>query len=397
MNVGSERWEIEWDGHMTPAARVQAAIEILDQVLVGAPAEKALTGWARRSRFAGSKDRAAVRDHVFDALRRRNSAAFVGGGLTGRGLMIGVLRQDQADLDAVFTGEGYAPAALSADEQSVPVGDPPLDVPDWLETPMRDSLGAAFEDNVAALRGRAPVILRVNLRKATVAQAQELLAEDGIETLTMALVDTALEVTEGARRIKNNAAYLDGLVELQDASSQASVAALSFSKGMKVLDYCAGGGGKTLAMAGRAEAQFFAHDALEHRMTDLPARAKRAGVKVQVVKTPKDKAPYDLVLCDVPCSGSGTWRRTPDAKWRFRPEDLAELERVQAEILEQSKELVASDGALVYATCSVLTAENTAQIEQFVQNNPSWEIDWQRQFLLSEGGDGFFGAILRKI
>ncbi|WP_412554610.1 RsmB/NOP family class I SAM-dependent RNA methyltransferase [Shimia sp. MIT1388] len=381
---------------MTPAARVQAAIEILDQVLEGAPAEKALTGWARRSRFAGSKDRAAVRDHVFDALRRRNSAAFVGGGLNGRGLMIGVLRQDQADLEAIFSGEGYAPAALSQDELSVPDGRPPLDIPDWLEPPLRDSLGTAFDDTVLALRRRAPVILRVNLRKATVAQAQEVLADDGIETHTISLVDTALEVTEGARRIKNNAAYLDGLVELQDASSQALVAALSISKGMKVLDYCAGGGGKTLAMAGRAEAQFFAHDALVQRMADLPARAKRAGVKVQVVKTPKDKAPYDLVLCDVPCSGSGTWRRTPDAKWRFRPEDLAELERVQAEILEQAKELVAPEGALVYATCSVLTAENTAQIERFVQNNPSWEIDWQRQFLLSDGGDGFFGAILRK-
>lgn len=381
---------------MTPAARVQAAIEILDQVLEGAPAEKALTGWARRSRFAGSKDRAAVRDHVFDALRRRNSAAFIGAGLTGRGLMIGVLRQDQADLEAVFSGEGYAPGALSENEQSVPVGQPPLDIPDWLEAPLRDSLGAAFDDTAVALRGRAPVILRVNLRKATVAQAQEVLADDDIETHTIGLVDTALEVTEGARRIKNNAAYLDGLVELQDASSQALVAALSISKGMKVLDYCAGGGGKSLAMAGRAEAQFFAHDALVPRMADLPARAKRAGVKVQVVKTPKDKAPYDLVLCDVPCSGSGTWRRTPDAKWRFRPEDLVELEQVQAEILEQAKELVASDGALVYATCSVLTAENAAQIEQFVRNNPAWEIDWQRQFLLSEGGDGFFGAILRK-
>lgn len=396
MRVCSQWQEIEWGGHMTPAARVQAAIEILDQVLEGTPAEKALTGWSRRSRFAGSKDRAAVRDHVFDALRRRNSAAFVGGGLSGRGLMIGVLRQDEAELGAVFTGDGYAPAALSEDEQSAPVGDPPLDVPDWLETLLRDSLGDAFGDSVAALRGRAPVILRVNLRKASVAQAQEMLAYDGIETRTMALVDTALEVTEGARRIKNNAAYLDGLVELQDASSQALVAALSISKGMKVLDYCAGGGGKTLAMAGRAEAQFFAHDALVQRMTDLPARAKRAGVKVQVVKTPKDKAPFDLVLCDVPCSGSGTWRRTPDAKWRFTSKDLVKLEQVQAEILEQAKELVAPDGALVYATCSVLTAENTAQIEKFVQNNPTWEIEWQRQYLLSEGGDGFFGAILRE-
>ena len=381
---------------MTPQARVQAAIEILDQVLQGMAAEKALTRWARQSRFAGSKDRAGIRDHVFDALRRRNSAAFLGGGLTGRGLMIGVLRQDGADLNAVFTGEGYAPAPLNGQELTVPEGKVPLDVPEWLLEPLRDSLGEAFHDTLSALTKRAPVILRVNLRKATLEQAQHLLAEDEIETHPMTLVDTALEVTEGARRIKNSAAYLNGLVELQDASSQALISRISLDKGMKVMDYCAGGGGKVLAMAGRCDAQYFAHDVNPQRLSDLPARAKRAGATVTIAENPEASAPFDLVLCDVPCSGSGTWRRTPDAKWRFASEDLAELERVQAEILEKAQGLVAAGGTLVYATCSVLTAENTAQIDRFVHNNPSWGIGWQRQFLLSEGGDGFFGAILRR-
>ena len=381
---------------MTPAARVQAAIEILDDILEGTPAEKALTGWARRSRFAGSKDRAAVRDHVFDALRRRSTAAFVGGELSGRGVMIGVLRQDGADLDVVFSGGGYGPAPLTEQEATSPDGDMPLDLPEWLQDPMRTSLGAAFEATHEALRGRAPVILRVNPRKATRAEAQAALLQDGIETKPMDLVDTALEVTAGARRIKLNAAYLDGLVELQDASSQALVAQLPLEQGLKVLDYCAGGGGKTLAMAGRADAMFFAYDALPHRMSDLPARAARAGVAVQVVEDPVTTAPYDMVVCDVPCSGSGTWRRAPDAKWRFTEDDLAQLEATQAEILDQAKELVAPGGVLVYATCSVLHAENTAQVEWFVEEFPEWEVQWQRQFALSEGGDGFFGAILRK-
>ncbi len=381
---------------MTPQARVQAAIEILDQILQGMVAEKALTRWARQSRFAGSKDRAGIRDHVFDALRRRNSAAFLGGGMTGRGLMIGVLRQDGADLHAVFMGEGYAPAPLNGQELTVPEGKVPLDVPEWLIEPLRNSLGEAFHDTLSALTKRAPVILRVNLSKATLAQAQDLLTRDGIETLPMSLVDTALEVSAGARRIKNSLAYLNGVVELQDASSQALISRISLDKGMKVMDYCAGGGGKVLAMAGRCDAQYFAHDANPQRLSDLPARAKRAGAKVTIAENPEASAPFDLVLCDVPCSGSGTWRRTPDAKWRFAPEDLAELERVQAEILEKAQRLVSPSGALVYATCSVLAAENTAQIERFVKNNPAWESDWQRQFLLSEGGDGFFGAILRR-
>ncbi|MFY0661243.1 MAG: RsmB/NOP family class I SAM-dependent RNA methyltransferase [Shimia sp.] len=381
---------------MTPAARVQAAIEILDQILDGTPAEKALTSWARRSRFAGSKDRAAVRDHVFDALRRRESAAFFGGGPHGRGLMIGILRQDGADLDDLFSGNGYGPAPLTEKDSTTSDGEEPLDLPEWLHAPMRASLGAAFEATHDALRGRAPVILRVNLGKTTVAAAQEVLAQDGIMVRPMDLVDTALEVTEGARRVKNNAAYLTGLVELQDASSQALVAALSIDNSMKVLDYCAGGGGKTLAMAGRADASYFAHDALPQRMADLPARAKRAGVNVQIVEEPQACAPYDVVLCDVPCSGSGTWRRAPDAKWRFTPADLAQLEMTQSEILEQAKTYVAPDGVLVYATCSVLEAENAAQTDRFLQNNPAWELVWHRQFLLSDGGDGFFGAILRK-
>ncbi|MBO9397150.1 RsmB/NOP family class I SAM-dependent RNA methyltransferase [Shimia sp. R9_2] len=381
---------------MTPAARVQAAIEVLDQILEGAPAEKSLTGWARRSRFAGSKDRAAIRDHVFDALRQRNSAAHLGGGLSGRGLMVGVLRAQGADLAALFTGTAYAPAALEDAEIAAPATDLPLDVPDWLVELLRESLGGQFDETLEQMRARAPVFLRVNLAKSTVAEAQAALDAEGVATRAVALVDTALEVTEGARRIRQAAPYLNGAVELQDAASQAMVAELPLAKGMKVLDYCAGGGGKTLAMAGQVKGQFYAHDAAPRRMADLPERAKRAGLKVSLVDAPQTHAPYDLVLCDAPCSGSGTWRRTPDAKWRFSQDDLADLTRIQAGILDQAQSLVAEDGVLAYATCSFLEAENMAQINAFHDRHPGWETLSSRQYSFADGGDGFFDAVLRR-
>ncbi|MBO9472097.1 RsmB/NOP family class I SAM-dependent RNA methyltransferase [Shimia sp. R10_1] len=384
---------------MTPAARVQAAIEVLDQILEGAPAEKALTGWARRSRFAGSKDRAAIRDHVFDALRQRNSAAHLGGGLSGRALMVGVLRAQEVDLDGLFSGAAYAPEALSTAEiaaSTAPQGALPADVPEWLIAPLKDSLGATYETTLTQMRARAPVFLRVNLAQSSVADAQAALTAAGIETRPVGLVETALEVTQGARRIRQAAPYLSGAVELQDAASQAMVSALPLNKGMKVLDYCAGGGGKTLAMAGRVTGQFHAHDAAPRRMADLPERAQRAGVKVSLTYAPQKDAPYDLVLCDAPCSGSGTWRRTPDAKWRFQQDDLDALLQTQADILDKAQALVAECGVLAYATCSFLKAENQAQVAAFHQRHPGWETEWVRQFGFEDGGDGFFGAVLRK-
>ncbi|MCP4822062.1 MAG: RsmB/NOP family class I SAM-dependent RNA methyltransferase [Shimia sp.] len=382
---------------MTPAARVGTAIEILDAIFAGEPAEKALTGWARRSRFAGSKDRAAVRDHVFDALRQRKSAAATGGAEDGRGVMIGVLRLAGENLEALFSGEGYAPAPLTDTERAhaAPVT-LPEDVPDWLIAPMRDSLGDAFDGAMDAMRQRAPVCLRVNLRKATAAEAQKALEANGIQAEPMTLADTALRVTEGARKVANSAAYREGLVELQDASSQAAVASLSLRNGLKIMDYCAGGGGKILAMAARCDGSFFAHDANVSRLRDLPERAKRAGARITTLKDAAGQAPYDLVFCDVPCSGSGTWRRTPDAKWRFTKEDLATLNDVQSRILQSAASLVAQDGALVYATCSVLNAENSDRLAAFLSNNPEWTVDHSRQFQMSTEGDGFFVAQLRR-
>jgi len=378
---------------MTPAARLQAAIEILDQVLEGMAAEQALTGWARRSRFAGSKDRAAVRDHVFDALRNRNSFADLGGSLTGRGLILGALRSSETNPDSLFTGDGYAPPQLTADERShVAGGQDIVNLPDWLWTVFQSDLGDQAAEVENRLRQRAPVFLRVNLGKTTPENAIGLLAREGIEVKPHSSAETALIVEKGDRRIRTSAVFRDGLVELQDGASQAVAACLPLRDGQKVLDYCAGGGGKALAMAACADLQVTAHDIAAARMRDIPERARRAGVQIRTATTQavQQSGPYDLVLCDAPCSGSGSWRRAPEAKWSLTPGRLEELTRIQSDILTQVTGLVRPGGILAYATCSVLAAENTAQADGFRQKNRDWTLLKQQQWLLQNSTDGFF-------
>lgn len=382
---------------MTPGARLQAAAEVLDRIAAGTPAEQALLGWSRGARYAGSKDRAAVRDHVFDTLRRWRSTAVQGGGESGRARLIGLLRQQGIAPESLFTGDGHAPAALSAEEEAAgrtPEGSEARDLPDWIDSLLQDGLGDDAAAAAEALRDRAAVFLRVNTLQGDLAAAQAALSEDGIETRPHPLAAGALEVTEGARRVAQSRAFGSGLVELQDVASQAVVEALPLTKGMRVLDYCAGGGGKALAMAARTGGEVEAHDADPRRMSDLPARAERAGARLRTVARPK--GPYDLVLCDVPCSGSGAWRRSPEGKWRLTPERLAELQAVQAEILEIAQALVRPGGVLAYATCSMLAVENGAQIDGFLARHPGWTLEMKRQFLPGDGGDGFFCAQLRR-
>lgn len=389
---------------MTPGARIAAAIEVLDRIEAGMPAEQALTGWARGNRFAGSGDRAAIRDHVFDVLRCRRSFAALGGAETGRGLMLGALRAEGTDPDALFTGAGYAPPPLTEAERShlgtVVTLDPlvALDCPDWLAPALRDSLGHDFALVMEALRHRAPVFLRVNLARVGVDDAVAALAAEGIRASPHPLAKTALEVTENKRKIQTSAAYAQGLVELQDAASQAVVDLLPLAPGLRVLDYCAGGGGKTLAMAARAPILAFGHDIDPFRMRDLPTRAARAGTSVTLLATAElaRAAPFDLVLVDAPCSGSGSWRRAPEAKGRLTPERLADLTRLQGEILSAASRFVAPGGVLAYATCSLLNAENRMQVLDFLAAVPSWQLVAERRLTPKDGGDGFFIAILRR-
>ncbi|MCE0507141.1 RsmB/NOP family class I SAM-dependent RNA methyltransferase [Roseivivax sp. GX 12232] len=383
---------------MTPGARVQAAVEILDRVAGGMAAEQALTRWARGARFAGSKDRAAVRDHVFDALRMWRSSAAAGGGTTGRARMIGLLRQQGLAPEKLFTGEGHAPAPLSDAEARAPeVPEAEArDLPDWLLEALSTDHGIDQAREIAqTLRARAPIILRVNLLKTNRDVAAEALAEEGIATTPNPRAETALSVTENPRRVAGSRAFREGLVELQDAASQAAMADLPLSPGDRVLDYCAGGGGKSLALAARlGGGPVWAHDADPRRMRDLPDRAARAGADLRVTDRPE--GPFDLVLTDVPCSGSGTWRRAPEAKWQLTPEALAGLCATQAAILREVAPLVRPGGVLAYATCSVLTRENAAQVAAFLAEHPEFFLSREALALPDAEGDGFYHAVLQR-
>lgn len=383
---------------MTPGARIAAAIDVLDAMQDGQAAEQALTRWARRSRFAGSKDRAAVRDHVYDVLRVKRMAAHAGNGETSRALMIGLMRHQGADLDALFNGEGHAPDPLADLEQRSPAASTDQGVlwnlPDWLLDEFTNSLGAKAAETAAALQERAPITLRINLAKATPAKAVQALENDGVLVEQNPICDTAFTVSDGARRLRGGTAYRDGLVELQDAASQAVAAALP--AGRRVLDFCAGGGGKSLAIAAQDGREVFAYDSDATRMKDLPDRAARAGVSVHRIgaQNLETSGKFDVVLCDAPCSGSGAWRRAPEGKWVLTPTRLAELAALQDTILDRAARLLKPGGTLAYATCSVLRLENEARVEAFVERTPEWRKSYEKRLDVDQNGDGFYTAHL---
>lgn len=391
---------------MTPVARISAAIEILDDVLIGENAERVLTTWARGHRFAGSKDRAAIRDLVFDALRCLRSYGWLGGaGLgrpSGRQVMIGALRAAGTELDTVFCEARFAPRPLTEEERAeAPALEAApqavqLDCPDWLLPLYEATLGETTVAVLERMRRRSDVFLRVNARKSTLGHAMEHLENDGIEAVPHPLSETALKVTKGARAVARSQAYLTGLVELQDAGSQAIIDALPLEDGMCVLDYCAGGGGKALAMGGRVDLNLTAHDVDPARMQDIAPRASRAGIKVMTARKAELASNYDLVLCDVPCSGSGAFARSPQGKWALTPVRLEQLTGLQSQILDEVAPLVRSGGVLAYATCSLFQAENTAQIEAFLDRHSGYTLEAQRLISPLEGGDGFFYAVLRR-
>ncbi len=381
---------------MTPAARYAAAITILDEILGGDAAEPALLRWSRNSRFAGSKDRAAVRDIVFDGLRRKRSAAAVGGVLSGRGIVLGLLRQDGLDPSEVFTGIGHAPVPLAESEQEAGVAEGPdaVDWPAWLWPMLEADWGDKAAEVAGAQRDRAPVFIRTNTDMVTAQALRNILASQGIGAELHSSVSTALEVTENPRKLTNSEAFADGLFEPQDAASQAAVLRLPINDGDTVLDYCAGGGGKSLALAALG-AKVTAHDIDDRRMKDIPVRADRAGVKIDVAPKLGNQT-FDLVFCDAPCSGSGTWRRTPDAKWRLTDERLADLTRIQASVLRKAAPFVKEGGTLAYATCSVLTCENRAVVDAFWEAE-GWEVTDEMSLIPAADWDGFYLAVLRKL
>lgn len=387
---------------MTPAARYAAAVDVLDGFLSGEPAEKLLSNWARRNRYAGSKDRAGVRDIVFDCLRNLNSFAQASGLADGRGIAVGHCLAAGLDVDGIFSGVAYSPAALDEQEQALVAaaqakGGQVVDLPDWLAAVFETDLGAAATEVSQALCHRAPVDLRVNIAKTTPSGAMKTLAAEGVLCETVADVATALRVLENPRRVAGSNPYITGQVELQDAASQALVGMLDLQAGQNVLDYCAGGGGKTLAMAARVpDARYSAWDISAARLAPLEERAARAGAKVTLLAEKPSKAIYDLVLVDAPCSGSGAWRRNPEGKWRLTQDSLSEVQAMQAQVLATAAQLVKAGGTLVYATCSVLERENTGQINSFLSKTSDYEVLSTHSFGLNHPGDGFYCAILKK-
>jgi 16S rRNA (cytosine967-C5)-methyltransferase len=309
--------------------------------------------------------------------------------------MLGVLRARGIAPETVFTGEGHAPLPLSDEEAATAATTEAKDLwnlPHWLIPEFERSLAEGAKSAALALQDRAPVTLRVNLAKISRAEAAAMLRAEGMTAVENPLAAGALSLSGGERRLRASSAYIGGYVELQDAASQAVIEALPEAN--KCLDYCAGGGGKALAMAAQPGRYVFAHDIDPNRMKDLEARAARAGVKIPQLTAARvaQEAPFDLVLCDVPCSGSGSWRRAPEAKWAFTPARLEALRAMQDSILEQSARLLDRPGVLVYATCSVLKVENEDRVEAFLARNPKWRCTFQRRFDITKNGDGFFTA-----
>jgi 16S rRNA (cytosine967-C5)-methyltransferase len=385
---------------MTPAARLAAAIEVLDDIETRhRPAGDTLKDWGLSHRFAGSKDRAAIASLIFDALRCRASAAWVMGAATPRGILLGSLRQMRGlpvdDIAALCSGERFAPPPLSEDEaarlSSATLDDAPAhvrgDFPEWLQPAFTE----IFDDPVAegrALASRAPLDLRVNRLKTTRDKARDALAHLAAAPTPLSPIGLRVPLFADGRNpsITSEPAYLKGQIEIQDEGSQIAALLSGARPGEQVLDLCAGAGGKTLALAAEMDnhGQIYSSDLDPRRLAAIHARLERAGTRNVQVRTPKRGSGgeidvladlterCDLVLIDAPCTGTGTWRRNPDAKWRMRPGSLAQRLKEQDEVLERAKQYVKKGGRIVYVTCSLLAAENEERLARFLAADSSF-------------------------
>jgi 16S rRNA (cytosine967-C5)-methyltransferase len=376
---------------MTPAARLAAAIEVFDLLeRERRPAADALKSWGLAHRFAGSGDRAAIAGLVYDALRRRASSAYLMGAETPRAVLIGMLKRerglDSGAIAKLCDGSQYAPAALSEDERrrldradlSVAPAHVAGDYPEWLDTHFARSFGDERAEEGAALASRAPLDLRVNALKASRDEAMAMLADLKPEATRWSPWGLRIRLSAEAKSppIHAEPAFLKGVIEVQDEGSQLAALFAGAKPGEQVLDLCAGAGGKTLALAAMMQnkGQIFATDDDKRRLAPIHDRLKRSGARNVQVRTPKSiggeiddlKGKIDLVLIDAPCTGTGAWRRNPDAKWRMRPGALEQRVKEQAEILDRAASLVKPGGRIAYITCSVLDEENGTQVQGFL-------------------------------
>jgi 16S rRNA (cytosine967-C5)-methyltransferase len=387
---------------MTPGARIQSAIELLDAIIAaardgGAAADTIVARWFAARRYAGSKDRRAVRALVYDAIRLCGDVP-----ASGRAAML-ALADERPDLRACFDGSTYAPAPIAADERAAAGGI----APDWLIERLASS--GLDHDEQAALIERAPLDLRVNsLRGGDV-------AVDGAETLDFLPGALRLPPDTPVERLP---AYAEGRIEVQDAGSQLVTLASGAAPGEMVVDLCAGAGGKTLALAAMMQdrGRILACDVDRGRLQKLPARADRASVSIAETRllNPMREAEAltdlagaaDLVLIDAPCSGTGTWRRNPEARWRLTPDRLSRLMATQARLLDLGAGLVRPGGRMCYVTCSLLDEEGASAIAAFRARHPEWRAlapaiavgtprsDGIRLTPRSHSTDGFFVAMM---
>lgn len=428
---------------MRPGARITAATEILNEVLSRhRPAADALAEWGKAHRIAGSGDRSAIGSLVYDALRRRSSIAWAFEEDTARALALGAAGPafglDAAAIEALCDGGQHAPAPLSNRERSGlvrPVATAPehvqADVPEWLWQTFVATFGPSAVEEGRSLGQRAPTDVRVNTLKATRDKVAKALAAFAVSETRYSPLGLRVPPPQGPGRTPNlqaEAAFQAGWLEIQDEGSQIAALLAGAGPRMQILDFCAGGGGKTLAMAAAQQntGQIYAYDDDRTRLKPIFARLKRAGARnVQVLRA-GDTAGlatlgprFDLVLVDAPCTGTGVWRRRPEAKWRLKPESLQNRLRDQREVLGLAVPMVKPGGLLVYVTCSILPAENGGQIERLLAEHPEFALEpyaevWQRtiggeaplsadgskaSLLLtphSHGTDGFSITVMRR-
>lgn len=381
---------------MKVAGRVAAAIEILAEIFDRhRPASEALKDWAKAHRFAGSSDRHVIGTLVYDGLRNRLSAAEQAGGEDARAVALGTLATVwKLPLSEIETlcAEQFGPGNLTAREKTsltAELTDLPAHVsanyPAWLEPSLNSVFGENVVHEMAALCQRAPVDLRVNTLKCDRAKLLETFAKFGASPTSLS--PTGLRIAPAgidARNINVEAEPAHGLgwFEVQDEASQIAVLLTGPKPGLRVLDLCAGAGGKTLALAAamKNEGVIIAHDRDKHRLRPIFERIGRSGA-TNIEVLPYDEGnkleelgPFDLVVADAPCTGSGTWRRKPDAKWRLQPKQLAIRIKEQADVLDQAASLVKVGGTLAYFTCSLLPEENTKQVQAFLGTHGDFKI-----------------------
>src|SRR5213592_3135087 len=384
---------------MTPAARLSAAIELIETIdAQRVPAAKALKEWGTAHRYAGSGDRAAISGLIWDVLRRRASSTWIMDDDTPRARVLGMLKLERGlDVDAIAAlcdGGRFAPEPLTEGERAAltsrSLENAPAhiagDYPEWLDGYLAQVFGDDRAAEATAMASRAPLDLRVNTLKARREKILSSLAHLGAQPTPWSPMGLRIELGADARNpgIHAEESFIKGGVEVQDEGSQLAALLTAAKPGEQVIDLCAGAGGKTLALAAMMDGKgrLIATDSDKRQLAPIHERLSRAGVHNADVRTPKGEADplaeisatADLVVIDAPCTGTGTWRRNPDAKWRMRPGALEIRLKDQVEVLERAVPLVKAGGRIAYVTCSVLPAENGGQVQAFMARHPEFAV-----------------------